>query len=195
GETGQSAIAAAKLEEAKAIATGRVVKKAAEKVVEPVVEAVPQVADDAAIAERRGLPGWLWLLLPLALLALAARWLGGWLAKRGPVVKDVQQSAIVPPPAPKVEPKAEPKVEPKAEPVSEPIVSEPVVTPQPIAEPIVPVEPVVTPRVVDVPTLFVQASKLVEGGRYAEALPYLDEVVEAEPNNAQIWLNRGLALA
>lgn len=191
GETGQSAIAAAKLEEAKAIAAGRVVKKVAE----PVVETVTQVADDAVVAERRGLPGWLWLLLPLVLLALAARWLGGWLAKRGPVVKDVQQSAIVPPPAPKVEPKAEPKVEPKTEPVSEPVVSEPVVTPQPIAEPIVPVEPVVTPRVVDVPTLFVQASKLVEGGRYAEALPYLDEVVEAESNDALIWLNRGLALA
>ncbi|GAB4469587.1 MAG: hypothetical protein OHK0037_27880 [Elainellaceae cyanobacterium] len=183
GETGQSAIAAAKLEEAKAIATGRVVKKAAEKVVEPVVEAVPQVAD-AAIAEQRGLPGWLWLLLPLALLALAARWLGGWLAKRSPVAKTVQQSSVTPATAP--------KVEPKAEPVSQPAAVEPVAPPLPVMQP---VEPVITTRVVDVPALFAQATKLVEGGRYAEALPYLDEVVEAEPNNAQIWLNRGLALA
>jgi starch phosphorylase len=190
GETGQSAIAAAKLEEAKAIATGRVVKKAAEKVAEPIVETVTQVADDAVVAERRGLPGWLWLLLPLVLLALAARWLGGWLAKRGPVVKDVQQSSMVPPVAPPAAPKAEP--EPK---VAEPIATEsaqPVAPPQPVMQP---VEPEVATRAVDVPTVFVQASKLVEGGRYAEALPYLDEVVEAEPNDALIWLNRGLALA
>ncbi len=182
GETGQSAIAAARLEEAKAIAAGRGVKKGAE----PVVEPVAQAAEDAVVVERRGLPGWLWLLLPLALLALAARWLSGRLSKRGPVVKDVQQSSMVPPPLPKVEPKAEPVA-------PEPAAVEPV-APQPIAEPIV-VEPVVAPRGVDVPTLFIQASKLVEGGRYAEALPYLDEVVEAESNDALIWLNRGLALA
>ncbi|BAU44811.1 Maltodextrin phosphorylase [Leptolyngbya sp. O-77] len=192
GETGQSAIAAAKLEEAKAIATGRVVKKVAE----PVVETVAQAADDAVVAERRGLPGWLWLLLPLALLALAARWLGGWLAKRGPAVKDVQQSSMVPPPAPKTETQVEPVVTETVEPVvTETVAVEPVVAPQPVMEPVVPAEPVVAPRVVDVPTLFIQASKLVESGRYAEALPYLDEVVEAESNDAQIWLNRGLALA
>lgn len=192
GETGQSAIAAAKLEEAKAIATGRGVKKVAE----PVVETVAQAADDAVVAERRGLPGWLWLLLPLALLALAARWLGGWLAKRGPVVKDVQQSSMVSPPAPKVETQVEPVVTETVEPVvAETVTVEPVVAPQPVMEPVVPAEPVVAPRVVDVPALFVQASKLVEGGRYAEALPYLDEVVEAKSNDALIWLNRGLALA
>jgi starch phosphorylase len=183
GEAGQSAIAAARLEEAKAIAAGRGVKKGAE----PVVEPVAQAAEDAVVVERRGIPGWLWLLLPLALLALAARWLSGRLSKHGPVVKDVQQSSMVPPPAPKVEPKAEPVA-------PEPAAVEPV-APQPIAEPIVPIEPVVAPRGVDVPTLFIQASKLVEGGRYAEALPYLDEVVEAESNDALIWLNRGLALA
>ncbi|MBF2086035.1 glycogen/starch/alpha-glucan family phosphorylase [Thermoleptolyngbya sp. C42_A2020_037] len=192
GERGQSAIAAAKLEEAKAIATGRVVKKVAE----PVVETVAQAADDAVVAERRGLPGWLWLLLPLALLALAARWLGGWLAKRGPAVQDVQQSSMVSPPAPKAETQVEPVVTETVEPVvTETVAVEPVVAPQPVMEPVVPAEPVVAPRVVDVPTLFIQASKLVESGRYAEALPYLDEVVEAESNDPQIWLNRGLALA
>ncbi|GAB4141313.1 MAG: hypothetical protein Fur0046_17260 [Cyanobacteria bacterium J069] len=180
-EPGQTAIAAAKLEEAKAIATGRVIKKGAE----PVVALVEDATD--AVAERRGLPGWLWLLLPLALLALAARWLGGWLTKRRTVVKDVQRSSMVSP--------AAPKVERKVEPVSEPAVASPVVTPQPVAEPVVPLEPVVTPRGVDVPALFAQAVKLVEGGRYAEALPYLDEAVEAESGNALIWLNRGLALA
>lgn len=183
GETGQSAIAAAKLEEAKAIAAGRVVKQVAE----PIVEPVTQVADDAVVVERRGLPGWLWLLLPLALLALAARWLSGRLAKRGPVIKDVQQPSMVSPPAPKAAPQAEPVA-------PEPAAVEPV-APQPVAEPIVPVEPGVAPRVVDVPKLFVQASKLVESGRYAEALPYLDEAVEAESNDALIWLNRGLALS
>ncbi len=183
GETGQSAIAAAKLEEAKAIAAGRGVKKGAE----PVVEPVAQVAEDAVVVERRGLPGWLWLLLPLALLALAARWLGGWLAKRGTVAKDVQQSSVVRPAAPKVEPTAEPVA-------PQPTAVEPV-APQPVAEPIIPAEPIVTTRVVDVPALFAQATKLVEGGRYAEALPYLDEAVEAEPNDTLIWLNRGLALA
>jgi starch phosphorylase len=183
GETGQSAIAAAKLEEAKAIAAGRGVKKGAE----PVVEPVAQAAEDAVVVERRGIPGWLWLLLPLALLALAARWLSGWLAKRGTVAKDVQQSSVVRPAAPKVEPTAEPVA-------PQPTAVEPV-APQPVAEPIIPAEPIVTTRVVDVPMLFAQATKLVEGGRYAEALPYLDEAIEAESNDALIWLNRGLALA
>ncbi len=213
--SGQVAVATAKTEEARAIATA----------LKPKPPAPPTLVPDTAYAPKGkgGVFYWFgWLVLPLILVGVLLQGIARWLKSRqtrgestsvtpaGPVlpqagsgsgVASMPQGAVVKPnpevmQATLVEAVEVAATEPEVvtaeveEPSSEPVVS-------PEGAPLVATMAELAPPVVSeatFATLYAEGMKLLNLGRYAEALPYFSQLIETHPTAADSWLAYGRTL-
>ncbi len=204
--SGQAAVATAKTEEARAIATA----------LQPKPPTPPTLVPDTAYAPKGkgGVFYWFgWLVLPLVLVGVILQGIVRWLKLRqtsgestpvtptGPVLPQAgsrvsarpQDAMLEPTPevmqAALVEAVEEADSEPEvataevAEPPSEPAVrpESPIMVTQ--AELALPVIPEATDA-----TLYTEGMNLLNLGRYAEALPYFSQLIETRPTAANSWL-------
>jgi len=204
--TGQAVVGTAKLEEAKAIATALKPKPAIKL---PEITAVPP-ADDAYLPRGKG-GVFYWfglLLLPLVLLGVLLQGILRFLNRRSsesvePAQSITTRAITTEAPAEVVasEPAATPEVitasivneTPALEAAPEP---EPVPEAEPAAPTVAEVTSTVTPAIA-LPTIFKlyeEGVKLMVTGRYAEALPYLNQAVEEKPDYYEAWLAQGKTL-
>lgn len=198
---GQAAVSAAKTKEAAAVATALLPKP-------PVISATERFASTDK-AGKRGIFFWFgWLLLPLAMLGLLLQGLLRFFRRQRPVAEAAPQSpvtdsAVLPEPTLQLPAKTDATVEKNtsSEPASD-IVDAAVVEPAPELEatPTIassPAQPAAIATAVAASNsarFYQEAIKLMGFGRYAEAIPYLDQAVVQNPEDLDAWIAQGKTL-